>query len=217
MARLARVWSFKKGGDLCRIVEQIRLSPAPKLGSRTSSELRFPSVSQGCSTITDLELGTLAMNRRSRGLPPMQRMWSDRQGFSLGYAKRRGSQDPANLVFLDPKGRLYAHRQLPSAVVEDVAGVDQWIVSWRERPYLLLFATRKAPVEQVGSVSATGPIDQPILGVARVSSSPAPCRRWAHDCRRSGTAVSSVRRIGRMSVDGNAAAGGDSRYSDPLD
>ncbi len=132
MAQIVPAWTFKKGGEKGPLVEQVRLSPAPKLGGWVGQQLRLVSVSRGQSVITDLEQGSLAVNRRSTGLPSMQRMWFHRQGFSLGYTKPRGSLEPAELFFVGPDARLWARQRLPAAAIQASAGTDQWFVACRD-------------------------------------------------------------------------------------
>ena len=132
MARIAPAWTIKKGEEGWNVVEQIKLSPAPKLGGWAGRQLRFLSVSRGQSVITDLEQGSLAVNRRSTGLPSMQRMWFHHQGgFSLGYTKARGSPEPAELFFVGPDAQLWAQQRLPAPAIEASAGTDQWFVACR--------------------------------------------------------------------------------------
>ena len=130
MAPVAAAWTFKKGGEAWK-VEQMRISPAPKLGGWVGQQLRLLSVSRGQSVITDLEQGSLGVNRRSTGLPAMQRMWFHRQGFSLGYSKPRGSPEAAELFFVGPDARLWAQQRLPATAIEASAGNDQWFVACR--------------------------------------------------------------------------------------
>jgi hypothetical protein len=94
----------------------------PKLGGWAGQQLRFLSVSRGQSVITDLEQGSLAVNRRRTELPPLQRMGFHGRGFSLGYMKPRGSPAAAELFFLDPEARLCARQRLPAAAIEAAAG-----------------------------------------------------------------------------------------------
>jgi hypothetical protein len=132
MARVTSPWHFKKGAEAWHVVEQICLSPAPKLGGWAGKQLRFLSISRGQSVITDIEQGSLAMNRRCTGLPSMQRMWFHHRGFSLGYTKPRGSPEPAELFFFDPEARLWAQPRLPAGVADASAGMDQWFVARRD-------------------------------------------------------------------------------------
>lgn len=132
MARIAPAWIFKKGGEAWSVVDQIRLSPAPKLGGWAGKQLRFLAVGRGQSVITDVEQGSLAVNRRCIGLPSMQRMWFHHRGFSLGYTKPRGSPDPAELFFFDPEARLWAQQKLPAGAIEASAGMEQWFVACRD-------------------------------------------------------------------------------------
>jgi hypothetical protein len=113
-------------------VEQIRISPAPKAGGRAGKQLRFLSVSRGQSVVTDIDQCTLAVNRRSRGLPAMQRIWFHPRGFSLGYTKPRGSLGPAELFFLDPEARVSTRRNLAAGVIDASAGDDQWFLACRD-------------------------------------------------------------------------------------
>ena len=131
MARVAAAWSIKKGGPAWKVTEQIRISPAPKLGGWAGKQLRLLTVSRGQSVITDLEQGSLAVNRRSPGLPSMQRMWFHGQGFSLGYTKPRASPEPAELFFLGPDAKLWAQQRLPAPAIDAAAGTDQWFVACR--------------------------------------------------------------------------------------
>ena len=75
VARTHPAWILKKGGEDCIIAERIRLSPVPWLGGWAGKQLRFLSVSRGQSILTDVQQGSLALNRRVTGLPLMQRMW----------------------------------------------------------------------------------------------------------------------------------------------
>jgi hypothetical protein len=122
MPRVAPAWSFNKGGEEWRIVEQIRISPSPKAGGRAGKQLRFLSASSGQSVITDIDHCTLAVNRRCRRLPAMQRIWFHPRGFSLGYTKPRGSPGPAELFFLDPEAQVCAQRSLAASVIDASAG-----------------------------------------------------------------------------------------------
>jgi hypothetical protein len=132
VARLPSAWTFKKGAEAWQLTEQVRISPAPKLGGWAGEQLRFLSVSRGQSVITDVEPGSLAINRQRVGLPSMQRMWFHRQGYSLGYHKPRGSPDPAELFFFDSQARLWSAQRLPAAAIEEAcAGTDQWFVACR--------------------------------------------------------------------------------------
>ena len=46
MARIDTAWILKKGSQDCTVAEQIRLSPAPKLGGWAGKQLRLLSVSR---------------------------------------------------------------------------------------------------------------------------------------------------------------------------
>jgi hypothetical protein len=129
MPRVASAWSFSKGGEEWRIVEQIRISPSPKGGGQAGKQLRFLSASRGQSVITDVDQCTLAVNRQCRGLPAMQRIWFHPRGFSLGYTKPRGSPGPAELFFLDLEARVCSRRNLAAGVIDASAGDDQWFLA----------------------------------------------------------------------------------------
>ena len=131
VARTHPAWILKKGGEDCIIAERIRLSPAPWLGGWVGKQLRFLSVSRGQSILTDVQPGSLALNRRVTGLPLMQRMWFSRHGHSLGYMKPRGSADLAELFFFDSEARLSSKQQLPAAVADASDGTEQWFVACR--------------------------------------------------------------------------------------
>lgn len=131
MARIAPQWIFKKGGEAWSIAEQFRVSPMPKLGGWAGKQLRLLSVSRGQSVITDIEQGSLAVKQRHAGLPSMQQMWFHPQGFSLGYNKRRASDDAAELFFFDPQAHLWKQQLLPAAAIEASAGTDQWFIACR--------------------------------------------------------------------------------------
>jgi hypothetical protein len=139
VARVDPTWTFKKGSEGWA-VEQIRLSPAPKLGGWAGKQLRFLSVSRGQSILTDVQHGSLAINRRVTGLPSMQRMWFSPHGHSLGYTKPRGSAGPPELFFFDSDARLCAQQRLPAATADASAGPEQWFVGCRDgRVYAFSF------------------------------------------------------------------------------
>ena len=140
MARIDPAWILKKGSEDCTVAERIRLSPAPKLGGWAGQQLRFLSVSRGQSILTDVQPGSLAVNRRVTGLPSMQRMWFSRHGHSLGYTKPRGSAEPAELFFYDSQARLWSQQRLPASVADATAGMEQWSVACRNgRVYAFSF------------------------------------------------------------------------------
>jgi hypothetical protein len=132
MPRAVSSWSFSKGGEAWRVIEQIRISPSPKASGRAGKQLRFLSASRGQSVITDIDHCTLAVNRRCRGLPAMQRIWCHPRGFSLGYTKPRGSPGPAELFFLDSEARVCSQRNLAAGVIDASAGEDQWFLACRD-------------------------------------------------------------------------------------
>jgi hypothetical protein len=131
VARVDSAWTFKKGSGGWTVAEQIRLSPAPKLGGWAGKQLRFLSVTRGQSVLTDVEQGSLAVNRRVSGLPSMQRMWFSRLGYSLGHTKPRGSAGIPELFFIGPEARLWSQQRLPAAVAEATAGTNEWYVACR--------------------------------------------------------------------------------------
>lgn len=140
MPRTAPEWRFKKGGERWRLAEQIWLSPPPKTGGWAGEQLRLLSVSRGQSVITDLEQGSLAINRRRTGLPSMHQMWFQHRGYSQGYSQHRSSADPPELFFFDPEARLCAKQRLPAAVADASAGTEQWFVACRDgRAYAFSF------------------------------------------------------------------------------
>ena len=113
MPRISPGWTLKKGAETWHAAEQLRLSPPPKLGGWAGKQLRFLSVSRGQSVITDVERGTLAINRGCAGLPSIQRMWFHGLGYSLGYTKPRGSSS-SELFFFNSEGALWGHQHLPA-------------------------------------------------------------------------------------------------------
>jgi hypothetical protein len=131
VARINPAWILKKGREDCSVAERIHLSPAPKLGGWAGQQLRFLSVSRGQSILTDVQPGSLAVNRRVTGLPSMQRMWFSRHGHSLGYTKPRGSAEPAELFFYDSEARLWSQQRLPASVADVSCGMEQWFVACR--------------------------------------------------------------------------------------
>lgn len=103
MRRTGSQWVLTKGADRWSVVEQVRVTPAPKLGGWAGKSLRLLSVSRGQSVLTDIEHGSLAVKQRRAGLPSMQRMWFHGQGPALGYMKPRQSP-AAELFFFDSEG-----------------------------------------------------------------------------------------------------------------
>jgi hypothetical protein len=53
VARIDTAWILKKGSQDCTVAEQIRLSPAPKLGGWAGQQLRF-SASVGDSPFSPM-------------------------------------------------------------------------------------------------------------------------------------------------------------------
>ena len=124
--------SINKGTGLLDLAEQIRISPAPKLGGAAGPHLRFLSAARNQSTITDLEVGSLSPLRRVTGLPLMHRMWFEPEGHSLGYTKKRKLGSPSELYFLDAEGRVSARGILPDAASEVASAPGCWYVGCRD-------------------------------------------------------------------------------------
>lgn len=131
MPRTASRWVLTKGADRWRVVEQVRITPAPKLGGWAGKRLRLLSVSRGESVLTDVEHGSLAVKQRRAGLPSMQRMWFHGQGPTLGYTEPRQSPDAAELFFFDSDARLVKQHLMPAAVYGAGAGINEWFVACR--------------------------------------------------------------------------------------
>src|SRR4051794_7779707 len=92
MPRAASQWALTKGSDRWKVVDSLRVTPAPKLGGWAGKRLRLLSVSRGQSVLTDLEHGSLAVKQRRTVIPSIQRMWFHAQGAAMGYTNPRGSQ-----------------------------------------------------------------------------------------------------------------------------
>ena len=200
VARTDPAWILKKGGEDCIVAERIRLSPAPWLGGWAGKQLRFLSVSRGQSILTDVQPGSLALNRRVTGLPLMQRMWFSRQGHSLGYMKPRGSADPAELFFFDSEARLSSKQQLPAAVADASDGTEQWFVACRNgRVYG--FSLDGVPLWNELVPNARRDQSTNGEGPSPVSPSVASRRRWAGPRNWRGTGMPLLRTLWSASLD----------------
>lgn len=120
-----------KGGERYELMDEVHISPIPKLCAASDRYLHCLSLRRGSAVLTDVEQASGAVTRRIEHLPPMHWLWCHPSGYSLGYRKAGPIGHPSTLLFLSDSGRLQRSVELPNAVNEVNSGPGVWYVGCR--------------------------------------------------------------------------------------
>jgi hypothetical protein len=109
-----------------------RVRPRPKAFAVLGDRVRCHGVSDGSSSLMDIDLASGAEVRRAKYLPVMHQIQFQPPGWGLGYTRYPAlGGGPSQLFFITPAGTLRRTKEIPDAASQICAGESCWYIGCR--------------------------------------------------------------------------------------